>query len=82
MKALFYTCFIESNAIFNIYNFFVELFDVANFIFLQDHHLVNVASLQMWGCCCLPLYWFELRTRSIKSMGEKGVCSVGKMNKN
>ena len=24
----------------------------------------------MWGCC-LPLYWFELRTRSIKSMGEK-----------
>ena len=33
MKALFYACFIESNAIFNIYDFFVELFDVANFIF-------------------------------------------------
>ena len=28
-----YICFIESNAIFNVYNFFVELFDVANFIF-------------------------------------------------
>ena len=33
MKALFYTCFIESNDIFNIYNFYVELFDVADFLF-------------------------------------------------
>ena len=69
MKALFYTCFSESNAIFNIYNLFVELFD-GRILFFKDHYLVTVAILQMWGCC-LPLYWFELRTRSIKSMGEK-----------
>ena len=50
------------------------------FYFLQDHYLVNVAIVQMWGCC-LPLYWLELRTRSVKSMGEKGVCLVSKINK-